>query len=664
MRWNFLLALTALSVLLLPPLAQAQDEAMETLDTLVVTATRTTEKLREVTSNVTVIDSSTIKKSTAKDMADLMSQNGFQVTNNGPTKMLKIRGMGQNTMGNEMTSNILVLLNGRRTGNANMALWGLDNVERIEIIRGPAAVQYGPSAMGGVVNIITKRGTEDIEASMEVGFGSNGLDKEAFSFSGASGAFDLSGAVSQMSKNDVELKDGKTWQHTKTGSTVGVNVDMGYTFNELHRLGVDFNYYADNGAELPVSGWLQTGAIGINGDYSKLDKSNYNLGFSYEGATEDEKWNWLARYSFGKDDSETKPYANYLPDTAANYFSTIDNQSLAAQLGYNGEIFSLSVGADYMEYDLKGTYDGEASYEDLGAYISGKVRLFDEKLILSAGGRYDSYDLSALGSEDSSKSKFTPSVGVSWLPLEWLKFRANYSEGFKMPEPKQLGGSTVGWRRYIGNPALQPEASKTYELGTNVNWEFIDAGLTYFHTSWENKIVGQQVAGGDWQFQNIDASTIEGLEFSFSADLGEALEQDFELSPYVNLTWMMTRKTKDAVQIAQMGGDTLLDIPEWMVSYGLNFNYPAYTFSANLNASYYGSTQTAYFDRNYNTHYLKSPCGTVVDLGLEKGLLDFAENGSLSLRAELNNMFDDRNESYLDYPGPGRNFYLGLRYNY
>lgn len=673
------LAVTALfvSTVFSSGLLRAQDEAAEynetattVLDMVVVTASRTAESLREVSSNVTVIGEKQIKNSTAKDMAQLMSQEGFQVINNGPTKMLRIRGMGQRSMGNELTSEVLVLINGRRTANANIALMGLDNVERVEIIRGPSAVQFGPSAMGGVVNIITKRGGEEFEASAEAGFGSDKFHKESLAFSGLAGTVDFAASVTNTGRDNLTIKDNKTWKNTAIDSTVGANMDLGYNFLENHRLGANFIYYKLNDSKLPDAGWSNNGAIHRSGNYNLMDKENYNLGFTYEGVSEDGALTWMANYAFGRDESTTMPYAGGRKNPASYYYSTIDIQTAGAQIGYDRDMLALAVGFDYAKYDLEGTYNGKTSYKDTAGYISGKLRLFEERFIVSAGGRYDKYDLTSDQTTVSSSgdNNFSPSIGVAVLPLEALKLRANYSEGFKMPTPAQVGGS-MGWYTYLPNSGLKPEKSKTFELGADLNWDFIDASLTYFHTKWDDKIMGMpEAAANTYKYRNLTGAVINGVEFTVSADLGQAMGEEFELRPYLNLTYLTKRKNKDETTVRDVGSDTLLDTPKLTANYGLTFVQPAYGFMANINAKYYGGSLGADYRLGSpswpNTRYVYSDNGTVVDLSLEKKLFNFNDCNSLSLRAEVNNIFDDKNEAYLDYPDAGRSFYVGLKYNY
>jgi vitamin B12 transporter len=327
-------------------------------------------------------------------------------------------------------------------------------------------------------------------------------------------------------------------------------------------------------------------------------------------------------------------------------------------------MLSLSAGLDYVKYDVSQTDDvAKTSMEDKAIYITGKLRFLEEKLIFSASGRYDKYTNDGNLISSSKDDNFGGAVGVAWLPVNWLKFRANYAEGFRMPTPNQVGGDM----KYDNpNPGLLPEKSKTYEFGADVNWNYINGALTYFHSDWENKIVRIGVKGmpRSYQWQNIKDATLAGFEGSFSADVGKAFRQNYSLSPYVSFTWLRTRKNKDPSQfIAYHDNDVLVNTPEWMISYGLNYAHPGYKIKSRLNANYYGSTITSH--STSRTGYFRRPSGTVLNLSVEKELADLGDRfGRLTLRGEINNLTNSANEMYWSYPGQARSFYVGLRYDF
>jgi vitamin B12 transporter len=644
-----------------PQALWAQDANI--LDTTVVTANRLQERAREVSSNVTVINEADIKASTASTVADVLVQQGFYVVTTGDSSSVQIRGYGSWSMANEYENTVLILLNGRRTGSSNLALANLANVERIEIIRGPSAVQYGSNAMGGVINIITKKGMEKPVASLELGLGSDGLKREKLALSGAKNDFDYALGVTNYKRNDMTMNDGDRWRHTSVRHNSMVDLDLGYTFNENHRVGVNY-YYGEIKSNLPGDSFRV--ANSPDAAYSQYTRRVKNATFSYTGKTQDKRFDWSTSYTSGGYEQRVPEQTSFWGSTPA-YTNDLDTKSFNAQGGYNGEIVSASIGMDYYKYDIKpnDTEFAKYSMKDLGLYATGKLRFLDERLIFSAGLRRDRYTNDGRTMSREKDNETTGSIGVAYLPVNWLKLRTNYAKGFKMPSPTQVGGSEP---YYEANSDLSPERSKTWEFGADVTWNYINGSLTYFHSDWKNKIVGMSTVGlsHPYQFQNVKDATLAGIEGSLSVDVGKAFQQNYSLKPYVSFTYLDTRKNKDESQRITVDGkktSTLRDTPEWMASYGIDYAHPGYKIKSRINANYYDRKYTS--DTANYTGFFKQNSGTVVNLSLEKELVDFSSRfGALTLRAEINNLFDGANEMYFSYPDAGRSFYVGLRYDF
>lgn len=675
----------------LPSFAQTPSE----LDEVVVSANRVQEAKREISSNVTIITSEDIKASTATSVADLMVQHGFHVATTGDTSSVQIRGMGNLMMPSEPENQVLILLNGRRVGMSNLALAGLANVERVEIIRGPSAVQYGSSAMGGVVNIITKRGDTALKpfASVEVGIGRNSLKRETVAFGGAVNGFDFSFGGIHYSRNDVTTKGGRRWYHTAVDRDLTYNLDLGYSFNKNHRIGINY-YQGEIKSEQMDNAITYSGGIRpydgntSDGPYTDYLKRNKNTALSYTGSTKD--LDWMLSYSFGRNTRK-----NIDPEMeVVNYGNTLDTKAFNAQLNYHASLFTLSGGVDQYKYDTSGfTYyppwtpysdDPKTTMKDTGAYLTGKLRLFDEKLVFSLGLRHDRYENSGDVMNSEKNHHTGGSVGVSYHPVKWLKLRANYADGFKLPSPQQVGGD--GQYNYMSNPSLKPEQNKTWEFGTDIDWNNLNASLTYFHSDWKNKIIGMDAPGttcsspyamgGCSQFQNLRGAEIAGVEGSVGWDIGKTFKQSYSLKPYVSFTWLTTRKNEDKApeRVVFYNGSyntTLPNTPKWMASYGINYAHPGLKLKSRLNANYYGKTYTKdwsdpkAYSFPYEAPYIERPSGTVVNWSLEKELVDFGKQfGKMTLRTEINNLFDGANEMYWNYPEQGRSFYVGLRYDF
>jgi len=152
------------------------EPAVSPLDEIIVTASRTEEQKRDIAYNATLIDEDEIRMSGATDLGGLLAELGIGYIGKYPGALttVGIRGFRTDSHGNDLRGMVLVLLNGRRAGTGNIAKIMTKNIERIEIVRGPAAAQYGAAAIGGVINVITKQGNEKPEAFAEGVLGSWG----------------------------------------------------------------------------------------------------------------------------------------------------------------------------------------------------------------------------------------------------------------------------------------------------------------------------------------------------------------------------------------------------------------------------------------------------------------------------------------------------------
>ncbi|MDR2199925.1 MAG: TonB-dependent receptor [Deltaproteobacteria bacterium] len=691
----------------------AAQEASETsaLDEIVVTSSKHEESKREVPTNMTVISGAEIQNSTARSMSDVMSQHGFQIyspVTPASTQTLYIRGFGGSSMTfSEANYTVTILLNGHRTSNADLSLMNLLNIERIEIIRGPAAVQYGSSAMGGVVNIITKRGEGPLTATVEVGIGSDGRNDEKLAFSGSYNMFDYAFGFSHMSVDDMHVaqentgdrrvveKGSSIWKNTSLKNKYGIDTDLGYTFLENHRIGFHFTYaeidkgLAPNGG---MGGFIST--VPYHDGKSIIDTYTYNYTLSYEGATVDKDFNWFVNYTHGRyanrkefysDVNDPYGYYPYYPDinNFNNVFSILDQIQL--QLTYdNLGYFSVTGGLDYYEYEsetVSKLYSNtnlptisKGTLSDIGFYLLAKLRLLDSRLIFSAGARYDLFKIKS-DEVHYKYNKFTPTIGVAYSPFEFLKIRANYSVGYSLPNLSQLLGDGTN---YLPSPSLKPQESKTFEIGADFSYNGFDASVTYFKTHFKQKISGAvtDIPNPNNPYSpfysrniNLDGAVYSGIELDLKADIGDIMNQEFSLTPYLTLTWMMERKNLDTRprNVIPIAPSEMPDVPRLVASYGVTFDYPDINLMANLNATYFGKMYTQDWDTDPNVFpgpFCEYGGFTTVNFSISKRIIDFEAKGNLTLKVDVNNLFNQYKSPVMHYPIQSRNFYVGLVYSY
>ncbi|MBM1003835.1 MAG: TonB-dependent receptor, partial [Desulfofustis sp. PB-SRB1] len=156
--YNSLLCISLLAVC--TPAAAQQDDAPPTMmDEVVVTESRIEERKRDVSANITTITREDIEQSASRDLGSLLAERGLGHVQKYPGSLTSIgvRGFRTDSHGNDLQGKVLILLDGRRAGTGNATKILTENIERVEVIRGPGSVQYGSAGIGGVINVITRK---------------------------------------------------------------------------------------------------------------------------------------------------------------------------------------------------------------------------------------------------------------------------------------------------------------------------------------------------------------------------------------------------------------------------------------------------------------------------------------------------------------------------
>ncbi len=644
-----------------------------TAEKVVVTAGRIAQDMKEVPQAVTLISSEEIEKNQYTDMGDLLRNYGLQVFSLGSSQsdsQLQIRGM-TTPMSNPMDSDILLLVNGRPLGGANLSMIPMAGIAQVEILRGPAAVQYGTSAAGGVVNIITKRGGENFEATAEFGIGSFDAYRAQGGVSGSGSGLDFVAAVNySIQHNDYETGQGKTYPDTSNDGRADYLLNLGYTFANEHRLGLllmgsehkdmgvsqEFSKYtSDPNATYPY----------VYGSAGVLDRTNNSIDVTYEGGYHPAGLSWKLLYYNAEDDYKI----SYTPWFATNYGygdnkQEYNTQGVQGQLSWKWNILTLTGGLEWSDSDYTSTYSGYSAIyntpkyeqENMAGFLLAKVALLDETLFLTGGVRYDQYEFSVEGKTEDLDN-VALSAGIAYNPLDWLTLRANIGESFKVPSGIHVVGyeSTVG--KYYGNSELEPEEGFGWDIGFEINYNGFSAALTYFSTDYENFIGTEPYFDGTRYVNKEGTSKIRGIEGLISYDIGRPLGWDFMLQPYLNFTRMLKYDDGDGVKISR--------IRDLIAAFGINYDDPNIGLNVDLRFTYLGDQKEVVYDNmTYTPSYIEMGGDTLVDLFVTKTLYEWDDWGKLSVKGEIRNMFDHNYAHGYGYPMPGRSFYLGLKYEY
>jgi outer membrane receptor protein involved in Fe transport len=671
--------------------------------------------------NRQIYDSVQLENSSAEVLSDFLAEMGIGVfkvpTDQGHT-LLTIRGFRTDHLSKELDGRVMFLVNGHRTGTGNATQIPLLNVERVEILRGPEMLRYTAASPGGVINVITKRdGLQKFGGSVEFGMGSFDLYKSQAKLNGAYNGFDYSIGYGYMEKGDYEDGGGYQVKHTGVKRNQSLMGELGYTFAGRNRLSWSTYYYQVDGAEKPAYIDPEDPDDLTYANDTVGDRYNISNTISYFGGTEDEVWDWEISYTFGENLNEVYQVSKNIAG-ATPMASSFDRKLLQASVTYNGDIFTITGGVDYLDYETgEGTSSGynattnvynqgkklaaTGRFQNYAGYLLGNVRFLNESLIFSGALRYDRYKVSdkrvdpgdyiapvnpnVYGHDrwatGQTYTHLSPSLGVSYMPLDWFKLRANWTHSFRPPSPREL---TSGWYEsygFWGYPWNKAENTDSYEIGFDINREYYKFSATYYWSYTKDYIYQHADPIQDRQrVRNSDRQKRNGIELQMSANVAGLLGYDsFELTPYFNYSHIF--KSQELYRKGHAGNWGRYtnyygtQIPKTSIGAGIRFSYPKEKLTARLNFHYWGKvypSQTMMLTGVYdpNLHY---PGFTVADFTLRKGLFDFGEKGSIDFKFDVNNLFDKlyafgnpnfvRNTNGGFYM-PGRSFYAGVIYNF
>ncbi|WP_176038089.1 TonB-dependent receptor domain-containing protein [Brucella tritici] len=445
--------LASASVLALPSTTLAQglpdSDGSVVLDTIVVTPLRRASSLQRSTSSVTVIDSADIESSAAPDLQSLLkSYSGISIKTNGgqgSSSDIYMRGLS--------SKQTVVLINGVRTASATSGSTALANIplssiDRIEIAKGAHSAQYGADAMGGVINIITKQGGACGErswcGSLSTGVSHPWGGYASGSIQGRSNEgidYALGAAITGTQGYDFTTSDAYGHEPDRDGFLQGsfkFSLSKDFDWGKIYTDGLlsrGRNQY-DAKAPSPNQAYSTafTGKIGTRIDHTEDWSST--LEFS---AGIDNSRNFRKGVS-GSDRFETKRYGVFASTEKSFDTGKVNHTVTAGVEAYREEI-NTTVAYDETSRDL--------------AAVFGQYSLEYEALRFDGGLRYDH--------NGQFGDVLTYNLGASYEVLPDLVLRSSYATGFRAPTFNEL------YYPGFANPDLQPEKSRSYEVG--LNWQ-------------------------------------------------------------------------------------------------------------------------------------------------------------------------------------------------
>lgn len=555
--------------------AQAEELPVYSFDEVVVTATRTENDVKKVPASTQVITQEDIKRGGATSVRNALSMyaNIFQKS--------KVRGGGHDIIIRGMeTKHSLVMVNGRRISNeadANglgnaMSLdrININDVEKIEIVRGPSSALYGSEAMGGVLNIITKPSKEQ---TLLTGLEHTSEDTSHWwhADTGRIGNFSMT-LDARFNKINRSMPDTAT-ESDPYGTAQTYNASLNYYVNDHSYVNAYMDYYSqhlktDMGtpAMKPITLTTSSGKMSLSGQAmlegtgSKAFKQK-NYGISWNGKTDKNDWQiqaYMSKFNWSTT-SSTKvlgsiPPAgmegmfNYLLQKKNTYDFNHDEHNMWAIEGRDSlrvnDHHRVTFGAEYVKDKVAGTGLGSNGDGVHSITENGKTKSSSEKTLSSYAAylqdeieygkwfivpaiRYDHH--SAYGSHTS------PKIGVTYNATDHFRIKANYGDGFKAPSVSQLyydldmEMGRGNWVHLTGNPNLKPEKSKSWDLGVEAEFGKGYGSLTYFDNDVDNLIAsipkGKDSNGHKLhRYENVNKARIKGLENTLGYRFNDTLE--------------------------------------------------------------------------------------------------------------------------------------------
>ena len=507
---RILLAGSFIFFLVLPTTTLAQTthdiNEEEEIGEIVVTATRVETPVREIGSSVTVITSDEIeskqKTTVLEILRDVQGLDVVQSGGPGHTTSIFIRG-GESKHTLVMIDGIQV--NSPTLGSYDFSSLTIDNIERIEIIRGPQSTLYGSDAMAGVINIITKKGEDIVKFTAVAEAGSYNTFKESVSFSGSAEKLGYSLTASRFDTEGFSVlseENGNTEDDGYENSTFSAR----FSYNASDDIDLDFTLrYTDAESELD----------GFNSDDPNFTKESEFLITSFNvNQILRNFWDHNLKLSLVKEDIENKD-----PDTSFNN-SNIHTRIETVDWQHNVYLFDdiniLTVGAEYEKQEGKNDSAGiNQSIHSRALYIQEQVSLLNRDFNLTAGIRNDNH--STFG------DKTTYRMAASYLMnATKTRIKGSWATGFKAPTLSDLFFQQPFFQ---GNPNLLPEESTGYDVGLeqDIFNSKIKASVTYFLNKYKNKIKWAPNESSIWVPENVDKAEAEGLEFYLEAKSSENL---------------------------------------------------------------------------------------------------------------------------------------------
>lgn len=593
-----------------PVLAETPDPAEpRMLDTVQVTAARIAQTVDETLSSVTVIEREEIERLQPQQFTDLLEgRAGIETSQNsafGKTSSVYTRGTS--------SDHTLLLIDGVRMGSATSggASWQFlppEEIERVEVVRGPRTSIYGSDAIGGVVQVFTREGRKGPpKVNAFIGGGSFNTWETGVGVAGGTENTNYSFSVSHFETDGINVQD-----------DAGDDDRDGYDNTSL---ATKVSHRLDNGVELFGNLLYSGGMTEIDGFEDETEFTHAALRAGAR-ASLTPSWNSEISLSHSRDEND-----NFIQGDFSSRFATKrDGLDWRNDIAVSDQVQVLA-GIDAYEdrVDSTSPYDEDSRY-NVGAYSVMQVDL----------GRHDLEGSLRYDDNEQFGDKVTGQVAWGYQVADPLRLRASYGTAFKAPTFNEL------YFPGFSNPNLDPESSRTFELGARYTSGPYYADAAVFETKVDNLISNvcvENCGDGDpftdrLEPQNVDEVRIRGVE----------MEAGYQTSMWISRASLTVLDAQD-----RETGNELQRRSPVTARFDLDRQFQRFSFGGSVIAK----------SRSYNDSDNEE---RLSGYGLLNLRASYQIDPEWQLQATVQNVFDQDYETALGYNQPGRAAFVKLRY--
>ncbi|HRX32236.1 MAG TPA: TonB-dependent receptor [Tenuifilaceae bacterium] len=667
------------------------------IDEIVVTATRTENKISQIPGRIDIISPEKLQLTVGQTVDEYLSLlPGVQVSRSFGSFSHKSSVTMRGLSGNEQARTLVLIdgipVNKADGGSVNWNLISTADVEKVEVVKGPSSAIYGGNAMGGVINVITRSPQKKFEGKVSTEYGTYntygcranfggklGIDTIKHFYWAANGFYrQSSGYITQSEADRIALGQYVTKSNF---SEEALNLKTGFQNGDKIQAEIDVTGYNDRRG---------TGEKYYQSEGNTVDHDTYQLRSTVKGKSGKLAWNASVFYLF----ENYKKVNEWIKDDYTWYNVTSDrtDYGLMSSANYSLKRHKISGGFDIRNgavnasdiyYTSTDKVDNKGKINFYGVYLEDEISTFSEKLKIDVGLRYDlaryydgafiinmpsaetnyldQYQFSNLS--DKVWGAFSPRVSLQYKPGDYSRVYVSYSRGFRPSVLDDLcrTGRIKGGLK-VANPDLKPEYLDNFEIGGDyrpVDWVKLSAS-TYLSLG---RDFLYYVSTGDSIDMGYGARPIM-IRSNISNVKIHGVEAEISVSPVKNLNIFgnyayNSSKIDKYTPISEndptdLTGKYLTDVPAHSFSLGALMQSKVVNFGVTCKyvGEMYVNDQNVYDDIVLSDKY---PATFTVDLKFSR---DFFK--TLSATFSIQNIFDEQIYDNKGAVGPGRFFLIVL----